>query len=655
MTTVSTKKPMLLTLLALTLASAPLLAQNEDPGADSDPVEGEDETDAGVADSGDTEEMEGPSEAEMSPVPEPEREPEPEPESEPKSEPEESRPDWPKCAKEDCTVKISGTETLSSEYVGDNGDFNESYYGDDDNFWVFRNILYGRANSKPFDAGIRLDTTLFNNPPLHASPEVIVDTWGPGASGYSSLDYKHDIRVERMYATLKYKRLKFTAGDSYATFGHGIALSLIKLDDLSVDNSLRGGRGEFSVPGKFKGILLGGYVNSINYDQLTHQVLEDDPLDKIAGMRLELEPTPNFTLGVHGVILRPRFEKESEVEEDRNYVDQGTGISANTVGGTIELRAGDLGFFFEGDGQVHDNYRPVEELKDVKDEIGYAGFTELSYDFLALTLKIQGFYFYKWLMEGPYRGSSTNIATSQPSKYSKKINLEPTWMPIKSQGNNWGVKLMGDGYISASKTQIIASTTFLKYNGELVPAGQWEELADYKFVHPLLSLRQEIGDSGFRVSLEGGYAVELTPVEEQENGSLWHGMVDVLLPLSGPHSIKVRSDLRRHDLNTEAGDPYYVNMNTLGYDWSGTLGVSFLHEYSDQTAGIDAKIGDWTYFMPRKHYLQTKITYDLPDPLSGLRFQLVGGSQRGGRKCVGGGCRDLPDSVGVRLDTIYRF
>ena len=127
------------------------------------------------------------------------------------------------------------------------------------------------------------------------------------------------------------------------------------------------------------------------------------------------------------------------------------------------------------------------------------------------------------------------------------------------------------------------------------------------------------------------------------------------VPIVGPHSVSLVAELRRHALESESGDPYWVSLNILGYNWAGVFGLDFIHEASDQTAGMVGKFGEWEYFMPKRHYLHVRGNYRFPGQLQGLNLSFKAGTQRGGKKCTGGGCRAYPDWAGVRLEAIYRF
>lgn len=560
-------------------------------------------------------------------------------------------------------VTFRGTETFIAEYVGDNGPVGENQWGDDDDYWIFRNILYLQAQNPSFDSALRLDLNLFHEPPLYASPDGFV----PGGTGYTTLRYGNDFRVERLHGTAHLGDLHVTVGDSYVSFGRGIALSLIKLDDVGVDNALRGGRVEYRVPRKLRLVVVGGVVNALNSDPLTRQIQRDDPLDRIVGVRAEWELLDALSLGVHGVLMRPRFDDESQIEADRLYVDQSPGIGVATGGASVELHAGGLHAYLEGNGQAHDNHRVPAGQEDVLDESGFGGFGELSYDLSPFNIKLEGLAYRRWLMEGGYRGSSGFINTVQPLAYNNMPTLEPVWMTIKSFGNVGGGRLGGDYLLNDTDTQLSLSSSLLYYLGGLLPQGQWADKPPTLVAHPILVVRQGFGETGIQASAEGGLRYETTDepenataaqasgTEPADSGHLWHAKVDVTVPIEGPHSVEAKFEIRRHELLITEELEYWVTLTGLGYDLSGLFGLTLVHEYSDQTAGSDVALGDWELPLPRRHYLWGMLTVHAPAPLDGLTGRLLAGSQRGGIKCAGGVCRNYPDTVGARLELVYRF
>ena len=146
----------------------------------------------------------------------------------------------------------------------------------------------------------------------------------------------------------------------------------------------------------------------------------------------------------------------------------------------------------------------------------------------------------------------------------------------------------------------------IMYEGGLLPSGLWEDHPPTLVVHPILKMRQTFPTSDISLALEGGFRHENTDeatAGEDDSGHLWHVQGDLTIPLTGPHSLELKAELRRHELMVTEGDEYWVTMESLGYEMSGLLGATIVHEYSDQTAGADNMIGDWEIPLPHKHYM----------------------------------------------------
>jgi len=542
------------------------------------------------------------------------------------------------------------TETLTLQYFGDNGKANESIYGDDDNLYLARNTTYLQVFGPSFDAGLRFDAALFQDPPAR----VRAESFEPGGSGYTLLDYDNDYRIEKFYATARLDDFTLTGGDFYVSFGKGIILSLIKIDDLGIDNSLRGGRVEYELPRILKATAVAGTVNATNMDPATHRILRDDPNDLIAGARLEISGTSPFLLGFQGVVLEPQYDasNEAEIDPDHLNIDQSPGIRAYSGGANIEINPKPVRLYVEGDAQQHDNYIPPPGMENITDETGHALYGDLSVLIGPVTGKLEGLYYHRWLMEGGLRGPAASL--SQPLPYNHMVTLEPPWMVIKSLGNELGGRGTADILIEPTDTQISFYLTTLKYEGGLMPGGEWNDHPPTVVLHPIAKLRQELASNGTALVMDGGYRHEWEENADRE-GYLWHGSVDFTLPLAEGHTLEAKEELRRHHLDVTEGNTYWVSTATLSYDMVGLWGVSLVHEYSDETEGTGKKLWGWDLPLPEHHFLWALLSFQAPEPLNGLVLRLSGGAQRGGIKCAAGICRYYPETVGIGLETVYRY
>ncbi|MBL4633312.1 MAG: TlpA family protein disulfide reductase, partial [Kofleriaceae bacterium] len=110
-----------------------------------------------------------------------------------------------------------------------------------------------------------------------------------------------DLRVER--AQLKYElgAAKVTLGDDYVQFGHGMSLSLRKIDSLGLDTTLRGAGVDLSTDFLTLHAIV-GVTNRQNLDTIDLQV-KDEENDIIAGLETEIAVAENSTISPYVLVV----------------------------------------------------------------------------------------------------------------------------------------------------------------------------------------------------------------------------------------------------------------------------------------------------------------------------------------------------------------
>ena len=162
-------------------------------------------------------------------------------------------------ASEAIRVELTNASTLL--YAGDNRDTkpNQVVTLMNDDYGVFMNRFTAHASRAGFRASLRLDHAwYFNAPdPTEVALELVrtrpddgalvsdaqyfrskVDEGGRERSS-RYINWLYPAKYSLGYAAPNYE---ITAGDVYAEFGRGLVLSVRKLDELSSDTTLRGGR-----------------------------------------------------------------------------------------------------------------------------------------------------------------------------------------------------------------------------------------------------------------------------------------------------------------------------------------------------------------------------------------------------------------------------
>ena len=155
--------------------------------------------------------------------------------------------------------QFSGNTTSTLSWRGDNA--NGEFDDDDFGVGILRNNFYWEGDQ--VGVFLRLDAEGFVNRP--ALPWL-----------------KNDVRVERFGVEWRLENasgtaaFRLSAGDFYAQFGNGLALSLRAVDEIGVDMAARGVRGDGSVlDDRVRFTALAGVSNPVNINGQTFQYTED--------------------------------------------------------------------------------------------------------------------------------------------------------------------------------------------------------------------------------------------------------------------------------------------------------------------------------------------------------------------------------------------
>lgn len=147
--------------------------------------------------------------------------------------------------------------------------------------WI--NRLNAKLDWNHFELGMRLDSAVYWNTlkdechqPSDAVPSsggaLPCSTLAPKIARDDLARYQDSIYLAKLWAKYKDKGVEIIVGDAYAQFGRGLVLSMRKLDDLGIDNTVRGVKASYT-KGPFAVTLLGGIANPSRVDEATGQAL----------------------------------------------------------------------------------------------------------------------------------------------------------------------------------------------------------------------------------------------------------------------------------------------------------------------------------------------------------------------------------------------
>ncbi|MHB8421102.1 MAG: hypothetical protein ACYDCL_23790 [Myxococcales bacterium] len=208
---------------------------------------------------------------------------------------------------------IDLTETADVSFHLDDGNISKpgtpTYDPTSNDYFDWLNRFDAQASWGRWHAELRFDSALFGNAPEVSGPfptPVQCSTGGVSSAGCENLHlagllenrYVNNFDLEKFSLNYLGEHLDITLGDFYLSYGRGIVVSLLKVDALGVDTTVRGLNARFHWGG-FSASVAGGVTNVVNTDEATGEVAPD-PEDAVLAARLEYRLPHWFTLGVDG-------------------------------------------------------------------------------------------------------------------------------------------------------------------------------------------------------------------------------------------------------------------------------------------------------------------------------------------------------------------
>ena len=557
---------------------------------------------------------------------------------------------WSPRASADTAYTI--TETLIGEWLWDNGNGRylfdpvtgepvfdpvtgePSFVGniDDDYYWDIKNRLNIGMQGEGIDVGLRVDTaTLRFLYPAFVGDETDAQRADREREWYrrygveqdpedGSYGHVGDYRLERAYAALDLTRdWRVTGGDYYAQLGRGLILSLRKEDELGLDTALRGARVDGRIADRVDLTLLAGLVNVTNVNE-RNNLISEDPLDLISAVRASVDLWGGNRVSLHVMDYSPHRDDA---------------ILDNLVayGGALEFLdlPYDLQVYAEADG-VH------RASKGASSDDGFGAYLDVSGMVGPVQLRLE----YKEYHDlgDPDLGisSSEADATGAYWQYNRPPTADELDQWIESQYDVRGGRLRVDWKIADWVSIFVACA-----------AAQDLRSVSEDAVH---------GYGGFEISWDDGQSVlrgtvgyrhtwDEAPVTHatEDFRTLVHVKVDLGLHLWGPLSLNLNvlhEEWTQLNPGGAPGEmtPYRRGTTALSLDWAGIGGIWGTFEYDTEKADVQHWFG------------AGGIQWFAADWLT-VRGRV--GSQRGGRKCLAGMCRDFPAFEGVRLELVFRL
>ncbi len=445
-------------------------------------------------------------------------------------------------------------------------------------------------------------------------------------------------QLEKVSAVVRGKKGVLTFGDSYASFGRGIAVNLNKNTDIDVDTSVRGVSGIAHL-GNIDATLFTGVTNP-------QQIALENPNvglhigreHAVSGARVDVYGLGPVNLGAHGVLYQ--FAREADPTQNV-LLAYDKAPDAAVAGGTVEaLGVGGIDWFAEGD-----FFSYVAD--DLAAKNGYEAYISASaYPGLA-TILIEGKRQENTEVLNTFASPDGYEIAAGPTLEYERVITEDSSAAVNSNdltGGRARVDLrLGKG--TDTLTPYISEAAF--YDAEIgglhfnaTPEAITHTVAGVTWVHGEAHL---LLNAGFRLDRR-------LPDGTTDYGAdrLEHIDASLTIPIAGPVSIEVAPAAQAFHWGVNA------QQQTDYVDFSGTLAVKIgapwaIILYNDYSSNplvrSTGNLGEDLYGAAE---LQWK-------PTSAVTLKAFYGAYRAGIRCAGGQCRSLPGFNGARVSASASF
>lgn len=461
------------------------------------------------------------------------------------------------------------------------------------------------------------------------------------------------VGLEKIFLQRRFDRWELTLGDTYASFGRGMSLNIVKNTDVDIDTSIRGAKAIVRA-GRADLTLVSGLSNrqQVSQDNRNLQIGRDVP-HMVTGARAELYGLGPVNAGAHGVIYR--FGRT--LDEQGGLERYQEGLDAAVLGATVEA-PGLLGvdWFVEADAY---QYLAEELAEDEDGHLGYAVYGSASaYPGRAVVLLELKKARDSELLNTFVSSADWEVATVPTLEYERVIT-EDSSAAVNSNDVTGG-RLRLDYALNTDPT----ATAVRPYLSALVlrdcDTGSLHfNRTPETVLHPVGGLELLGAENNLRVN--GGYRVDVRdapgggssplcgerePVEGLDEAGeadrMAHLDLDVHVHLFGEEGLElaVTGYQFRWGTNTQQQQDFLEMANALTWQHGERLALTVFQDWSDNPL-IDSEgnLGEQLYGAAE---LQWK-------PTPGTVLRAFYGAYKAGIRCSGGQCRSLPGFEGARL------
>lgn len=432
----------------------------------------------------------------------------------------------------------------------------------------------------------------------------------------------NDARLERATLSADLGPVALVAGDDYVSFGHGVTLSLRKVDPLGVDTTLRGARADADF-GRLEAKVLAGWTNPQNFDPIELHIVDDQDNDLLAGAEVTIDLGDLGGGASHGagpVAIGHSGDRSwagpyALYSRAANAAGDGQDVSWIVGGAATSLSLGSVRVAADAAGGTRDG------LAFDETETAWALYSAVQWTGGPITALIDGKAYRHWA-----------IGRGESLLYHEPPTLEREDQEVPNNEDVLGARTRVEW---RARERLTVFGNLLGYrHAESGGAPMDGNLALHGYAGGDVRLARG-GDEFASAGLAAGYRRETDPDGDQRL-ALWHIDLDGAWRL--PHQLAVtvkwnhRDEVKRVFPDDKS---FRRGLAVLGLSRSGWGAISALYGYSTE---FDSR---------PTHYPGGELLVHLP---RGGNVRVFVGRLTGGIVCVSGSCRNVPPFSGARLD-----
>ncbi len=454
------------------------------------------------------------------------------------------------------------------------------------------------------------------------------------------------VRVEKLFVTRRWDHVELTVGDTYASFGRGMTLNIVKNTAVDIDTSLTGASSTLSI-GDFELGLVSGLTNPQDVSQYNpNRGITDDPGHMVTGLQVHHYALGPLQVGAYGSVYRFARSEEVDLPEFYRYAQD---LDAVAGGALIEAYGlGGIDLAFEGD--VFD-YRAPEMIGDetLDNLVGYATYAAMT----------------------AYPGKATILLEAKRTRDTERMNTFTGiegWEIAATPTLEYENVITEDASHTVNSNDLSGARMRVDYAVKPGVLSPYVSVAAFRDLdvggeHPNLS-PETVGHGIFGVQwlkhrkvlqLNTGYRMDDRDDINEGADRMVHLDAEFQFPIGPKDGFEIALNGRKFWFgNNNIQQEDFLEMNNAVAWHHGDKWVFLLYQdYSSNDVALAGTSGNLEFIDPALYGEDNVRLFGAgevifhPRPASTVR--VFYGAYKAGIRCAGGQCRNLPGFEGARL------